>query len=498
MKSLILLLIYAFSSTTWGDEQTVVLPLKAIPSDLRLDRLIQVDQIRVARLLSGNLFEVGENLQLEGKLAKNSYWEKGGKKLYIELGEATFSDGSPMNVDSVIHSLSDCIKSGPKNTTSAFSKIEGYRDFILGKSKRLKGLLKEGKNKMSLQTTHFAPLMKENLSAVSCSIIKPLKKGSNDLLSGAIGTGPYTIEKKTPKMLVLRKRFGRGPSRVKFISTNHYGNFDKLKSKVDLILVDSNIGDKKGFNKHKNSRLAYWQLSFNNENEPFNNLNLRKALSLGLDYKFLAERMGHETANLQEGLFPLGMRGFRPRREKPGNLEKANQILAQMGYRKEKPLKFSILLSKRKGVENSSRIWKKAFKGLSSIEISVELVEHRELIKRRREGKFDLLFHGKDTGSHDPHILLASYLSNSHFNTPRIKNRMCDRLIEKSLEIYDRGQRWDSYKKAENCLLNAYFIIPLATLNSGYALVKRPWKIARKNQYLLKPYDVDKWVKERP
>ena len=495
MNLLISLLFTFIFSLACANEGTVILPLRAIPENLKVNRLIQVDQVRVARLLSSSLFQIGKNLQLEGKLAKSSYWDKQRKKLHIQLGSATFSDGFQLDADSVISSLSRCIKFGSKNTTSAFTKIKGYQDFISGKSHTLRGLLKEGKNKIAIQTTLFAPLMKENLSSVACSITKPLKKDSHDLLDGAIGVGPYTIANKSKIAIVLKKRFGQGPKNVKFVPTNHYGNFDKLKDNANLILVNSKIENQRGFNSHKNSRLAYWQLSFNNESKPFSNIELRRAISLGLNHKQLALDMEWEKTNLQKGLFPLGMRGFQARNASERNLEKANKILTKSGYSPQKPLKFSLLLSKKKGSEKFLSTWKIAFQGLF-VEPSIELIDHKELIKRRGKGEFDLLFHGKDAGSHDPHILLASYLSNSHFNTPRIKNKKCDELIILSLETYEKSERWSYYQKTEQCLLSTYFIIPLATLNSGYALVKKPWKISQKNQYRLNPYDVSNWVKE--
>ena len=496
MKVHLLTLLIALLSLCYGNEDSVTLPLRSIPSDLRVDRLTQVDQVRLARLITNSLFEVGENLQLRGELAKKSYWNKEGNKLYVELRQATFSDGDPLSVDLVIDSLSRCIKVGKKSTVSAFQKIEGYQDFISGKTKKLKGLLKEGKRTISIKTTSFAPLMKENLSSVACSIIRSVKENSNDLLNGAMGTGPYMIIKKSDKGISLKKRFGQGPSLIEFISTDQFGNFYELKDKVDLILVDSKIGDKKNFNKHKNSRLASWHLSFNNESRPFNSFELRKAIALGLDYKLLAEEMGWNTHNLQKGLFPLGMRGFQKRSVRSRFLKEANEILEKSGYNKKKPLLFNLLLSRRKNARKSKSIWERAFRGLF-VKVSIDLLDQKEAIKRSEMGDFDLVFHGKASGSHEPHILLASYLPNSPFNTPRIRNKKCAQLIERSLQEHDKEQRWNRYQQAQGCLLKTHFIIPLATLNSGYALVRKPWIITRKNQYLLNPYDVTYWKKEK-
>ena len=78
---------------------------------------------------------------------------------------------------------------------------------------------------------------------------------------------------------------------------------------MDLILVDSKPQYITKFNAHKNSRLAYWQLSFNNERGPFSHIKLRRAISLGIDFNLLAEKMDWDKNNIQAGLYPLGMRG---------------------------------------------------------------------------------------------------------------------------------------------------------------------------------------------
>ena len=95
-----------------------------------------------------------------------------------------------------------------------------------------------------------------------------------------------------------------------------------------------------------------------------------------------------------------------------------------------------------------------------------------------------------------PISYLPPIFPDSRFNTPRVKNKICDKFIKTALKTHEKPLRWNYYQKAENCLLETNFIIPLATLNSGYALVRKPWKITRKNQYLLNPYDVTYWKKE--
>lgn len=471
------------------------LPLKAIPLDLKIDRLIQVDQFRVATLIASGLFKVGKNLEYEGKLAKNSYWDKDRRKLFIELKDEHFSDGSVLHSEHVINSLKNCIKTSRKNTTSSFDKILGYKEFVSGKTTKLKGLKEIDDHNLVIEAEDYVPLLKEDLTLVACSIIKSIKPGSNNLLDGAIGTGAYRVLRSSKNEIILGRRKGKGPNRVKFFATNDFGNYQKLKDSADLILTESDIGKLKDFNSHRNSRLGNWQLSFNNQKTPFNNKLLRKAISLGIDFDSLYKNMGWEEARLQRGLFPFGMRGFRKRESIKRNLAEANKILKTLGHTNKKPLEFKILLSKKNGTDKVVSIWAQAFKGLNA-NPTIKVVDQGELIKLRNKGQFNIIFHGKASGSPDPHIILSSYLSDSRFNTPRVKNTRCDFLIRDSIRTHNTYARWEKYKKAEDCLLDTYFIVPLATVNYGLALVRKPWRITRKNQYLLYPYRVDEWEKD--
>ena len=97
-------------------EETVYLPLKAIPKHLKVDRLIQLDQFRVVALLANSLYEVGPKLQIDGKLAKSSVWDKDRKRLTIQLADARFPDGHEISADDVIRSVSACINPNPRLT----------------------------------------------------------------------------------------------------------------------------------------------------------------------------------------------------------------------------------------------------------------------------------------------------------------------------------------------------------------------------------------------
>ena len=100
------------------------------------------------------------------------------------------------------------------------------------------------------------------------------------VVNGAIGTGPYVLKEKTraTQLFLAKKLEVSGPGEIRFLATNSFGNFEKLKGAMDLILVNSEIGEVPNFNKHRYSRFGNWQFSFNNQSHPFSDSRLRESI----------------------------------------------------------------------------------------------------------------------------------------------------------------------------------------------------------------------------
>lgn len=482
------------------DSPVIRLPIKAIPKTLDNTNYVHVDQFRIGALLTDSLFEFGENLQLDPKLAKSIEWDKSRSRFLIELRDVSFANGKPIHAKDVISSITRCIRTSKKDITDSFSKIVGYDDFVEGKRKTPEGLKALSAHRLAIYLNEPSPLIVENLAMLSCAIVLPNAKGSTNLFAGALGSGPYTIDKINKSVIRLKKRanyygISSGPNTIEFLATNNFGNLKALKDKMDLIVLDEEAPEVEGYNRFRYSRMGNWQLSFNNSKAPFNQKNLRLAVAKAIDYKLLSESMGWLPSRMQAGIFPFGMAGFVPRDLEKRELSEANRILKSLGYSRSNPFRFTLILSTRNGAKKEAEIWRKVFAG-SYIDVTVQLLEHKELIERRRSGDFQVMRNGKAPGSIDAHLLLASYLAGSRFNTPRVNLPKCESKIRLALNTVEREQRRKRYVDAETCLMAEQVIVPLASLNPGWALLKKPWKIRRTNQYLLYPYYANEWRRE--
>ncbi len=497
MKSLFLWVLILFPDLVFSKpDNTVYLPLKSVSKSLRIDRLMQVDDAYIVSSLAEGLFDIGEGFQMIPLLAESVAWKGNGKVLSLKIRAATFSDGSNVTANDVIKNLERCIGDMEESISSAFFSIVGYSDFKSKKARNLLGLKKISEHEVDIEMIDPSPLLADNLTFYNCSIVKSIKGNSLDLLDGAIGTGPYQIVSSSDKEIVIAKRSNyyrqiNSPEKVVYRPTNHWGDFNKLKEWATLIEVEGEPGNHPEFRKFEHVPLASFQLVFNNSTPPFNKGDVREAVSRAIDFDILTKKMNWSPSYLQSGLFPYGMHGFEKRILKK-DINLSNKLLSKHGFTKKHPLRFKILISKSKNTEKEVKIWEEVFSD-TPIKVDVELVEQKELVKRREEGKYDAIRVTKMPGSIDGNRLLSSYLSNSKFNTARSNTPDCDEIILSSLKISDVEKRYSLYKKADRCLINHHILVPLSSVNSGYIMLKKPWMLLRKNRYNLKPYWLANW-----
>ena len=490
--------IFFLSFNVFATLSSIKLPVKSIPKNLKIDELIQVDQNRIATLVVDGLVEVGENFGVVPRIAQKVYWENEGKKLIIELSDTRFSDGSKIEKNHVLNSLKRCILRSSKGATFGITRIIGIEKFLKNK-KKLLGLNFVEKNKVTIALKEPAPMLVDELSHTACSIIKPNKKNGYDLLEGAIGSGPYKIESSSRKQITLTKNkyfmgLSSGPANIVFKPTDHAGNIEKLAGWADLIIARSKDISIKGYNRFRYTQLVTWQLGFNNSAVPFDNELLRKAVSLSINFNELMKALGWKKGRMQKSLFPFGIKGFKRREKLEADQKQANKIFNELGFSDKKHFKFIITIAKYSKIKEEIKAWQEAFKG-SLVDVKVEALSQKDLIAKRKKGSFMALRYGKAAGSIDANLLLASYLKDSKFNTPKVNQPECDRIIKKALYTSNQQIRDELYIKAGDCLMRKNVIVPLASANPGYALVRKPWQITRTNQYLLYPYKVNEWKK---
>jgi ABC-type oligopeptide transport system substrate-binding subunit len=480
--------------------ETVYLPVRSVPRALEPSQLKLATDNFIFRQVAEGLFVVGDGFQIDPRLAASADWDASRTTLRVTLREATWSDGTPVTTAQVVDSLRRCVRTSARTLLSSLQAIQGADGFIAGKSGQLPGVRALDARSIELRLTRPAPLLLDDLAQAECHILKPAADGSWDLLKGALGSGPYTIDALNASAgelaIARRAAGGSSPERAVFRATDDFGDFSRLRSWVTMTVGDTPPAGEAGFSAIEFSDLGTHQLVYNNSSGPFRSRDLRRAVSLALDIEALAAAMGWERERLQAGLVPFGMRGFRPRSAEAGNpaarLREARALLARHGYAAGHPLAFDILLPKLPGWETEARAWPGLFKG-AAIQPRVVALPYAEVVAANRRGRFQALRVTKFAGSVENHRLLSSYLSGSDYNSPRAHEPRCDSLVRQSIRTEDRDKRFGLYDAADRCFMDAAVLVPLSSFQPGYVILKKPWKLKRSNRYLLYPYWVSEW-----
>lgn len=500
MRPLAFFFIHIISFAVLANPQSVVtIPVTSIPLQLKLGELVQSSDEDIAAHLALGLFGVGEGSQIDPILAESFQWEKAGMTLRIQLRKTVFSNGDPITTKEVIENLERCVRKSELSLSVALQKIIGFENFKKGNRSHLEGLKIRGPYTFEIITKTKAPLLLDDLVYTNCHIIKPSAMGENDLLKGAIGSGPYTVAAHDSDSTILVKRNNcsikcNGPDKIIFKRTDDFGNFEVLRHWASIIETSKSITPHPDFTSYEQSPLGTLQLILNHSRKPFDNIKMRRAIHMALDIPLLAKGMGWSESRLQAGLFPFGMEGFNPVIP-PRDLVKSKRLLRMFGFSEQKHLKFEILIAKSATSNVEASFWLKVFED-SFVQAVPRVMPYSEIVKKRNSGDFDALRITKLPGSIEGHRLLASYLSYSKFNTPRAKLVQCDPFIQKAMQEPDTDKRRQLYRLSDDCLLSNELLIPLSSAQPNFVLLKNPWKLKRHNRYWLRPNIASDWMNE--
>lgn len=175
----------------------------------------------------------------------------------------------------------------------------------------------------------------------------------------AIGTGPYKMTKAfevNKKIeLVANKSYYMGEPKIKKQIFHYVGdsstNFLMLKAKkLDIggltplqVNRQLNSSFKKSFTIYERAANSYTYLGFNLRKAPFNNPKVREAINLAIDKQELIDILFFSHGKPCFGPFMPGTSVY-PKDFKPQgyNLKRAIELLRELGYTKEHPLRFTI------------------------------------------------------------------------------------------------------------------------------------------------------------
>ena len=223
--------------------------------------------------------------------------------------------------------------------------------------------------------------------------------------------------------------------------------------------------------------LGTYYLSLNDQKEPFNDVNVRKALSLAIDRDYVANTIMQGTYtpayNLvgpgivdESGMFYDNANGGKTyiSEDYEANLEAAKQALADAGYPNGEGFPVIEYSTNDAGYHTPVAEYLQQAWGELGITVNINKVEWASFTPMRRAGDYDASRNGWVMDYNDPSNMLELFTTGSGNNDGKYSSADFDAAIEAS-KVADKSVHFQKLHEAEDILMNDYACIPVAYYN---------------------------------
>lgn len=223
--------------------------------------------------------------------------------------------------------------------------------------------------------------------------------------------------------------------------------------------------------------LSTYYLSLNDQKEPFNDVNVRKALSLAIDRDYVANTIMQGTYtpayNMvgpgivdENGMFYDNANGGKTyiSDDYEANLEAAKQALADAGYPNGEGFPVIEYSTNDAGYHTPVAEYLQQAWGELGITVNINKVEWASFTPMRRAGDYDASRNGWVMDYNDPSNMLELFTTGNGNNDGKYSSADFDAAIEAS-KVADKSVHFQKLHEAEDILMNDYACIPVAYYN---------------------------------
>lgn len=417
-----------------------------------------------------------------------------------------WSDGTELNAKDFEYTfkrIADTNVAAPYAET-VIGMIEGYKEAIDSKNPEKLNVKAsdDGKTltiKLAYPCSYFDKI-------VAFGTMSPVQKATVEKNGDSWATkpetyvcnGPYTITEWTPSEKIVCKK-----------NENYKGGWDSSKIVNDkltfLLLEDSSASytaytggtaqlikdvpteeiptlkkDKKDeFN--VDPILGTYYLSMNLNKAPFNNKNVRKALSLAIDRDYVANTVmqgtytpaynyvGTGVDDVETGKFLENSKAANGGKtyiseDYKANLEEAKKALAEAGYPEGKGFPTITYSTNDAGYHKAlAEYLQQVYKDLG-ITMNIDIVDWSSFTPKRRAGEYEMARNGWVMDYNDASNMIELFVSSNGNNDGKYNNPAFDKAMNDS-KVADKTAHFAALHEAEKIVSEDYGFIPVAYYN---------------------------------
>lgn len=185
--------------------------------------------------------------------------------------------------------------------------------------------------------------------------------------------------------------------------------------------------------------VSVYYYNLNTTIEPFNNVNIRKALSMAINRQTIVDKITQGGQLPAEGVVPFGMLDENGNEHRDGvgnlieyNVEKAKELfqkgLEETGFKAEDFSQFSILYNTSEGHKKIAEAIQEMWRQNLGIEVQLENVDFQVKLDREKAGDYQISRAGWVGDYMDPITFIELWESSSSFNDAKFKNNYTSTL----------------------------------------------------------------------
>lgn len=231
--------------------------------------------------------------------------------------------------------------------------------------------------------------------------------------------------------------------------------------------------------------IGTYYISLNNNLDQFKDVKVRKALSLAIDRKYVAETimqgtytaagnfMGPGWLDTDGSAFMDNSNGGKPYIDVDNfdaNLEEAKKLLAEAGYANGEGFPTITYSTNDAGYHKPLAEYLQQAWGELGLTVKVDIVEWASFTPLRRQGDYEASRNGWVGDYSDPSNMLDLLYSSNGNNDGKYNNAEYDAAMELSRTTLDAKERSEALHKAEDLMMEDAACIPVAYYNDFYLM----------------------------
>ncbi len=445
-----------------------------------VDPILDGTLVKEKALITETLTEIDENFKLVPSLAIE--WKRLDKNLWeIKLREnVKFHDGNSLDAETVKWSISRALENNPSiQTLAKISNIKVVDPLTL-----------------QIETSEPNGDMAEILHYSNLSIIAKSSLDEKGNFKAPIGTGPFkykNFDKSSGVLTMVR-------------NDDYYGEKAKIEKLTIRPLPDPNtralsiengeidftcdppLNDLKRLSEIKGLKLKTFTtprvyiMKLNMSKGPLSDINVRKALSYGIDRKTIVEHALHNVGKAAKGPFSDDMAWVnKDLKGYPYDVEKAKKLLADSGYKDTdgdgildkngKLLELTFLTyPERPGLPVIAQALQGQYAEIG-VKLNIEIMNNSAIKQRMDEGTWDISMSANATAMiPTPSYYLNNLYHSSNCTATGYSNPQMDKLLEACKATDNTEEKYEIAKQIQQLAEDELPIINIAQYGVGIVM----------------------------